>query len=221
MTAPAGNTREDHPRQLRLYSSCELPTEFGLFRIAVYHAEEEREHLLVHKGELTQDEPLFVRIHSECYTGEVLGSLKCDCRSQLHSAMKEIDVRGRGAIVYLRQEGRGIGLGNKIRAYAEQEKGANTIEANERIGFPADMRDYSLAAMMLELNSIRRVIINTNNPEKVAALQRAGIQVTEVIPSTSQPNPHNVDYLRTKYEGLGHSGLKSVVHDDDCNSRSG
>lgn len=214
MTTPSDNTSESPSRSLQLYSSCELPTEFGVFHVDVFRADDEQEHMLVHMGELAaDDEPLFVRIHSECFTGEVLGSLKCDCNSQLQAAMREIGVRGRGAVAYLRQEGRGIGLGNKILAYAEQQKGANTIEANERIGFAADLREYSLVAVMLERKAVRRVILNTNNPKKVSALQRDGIEVTEVVPSTSRPNPHNVNYLRTKYEGLGHNGLKSVVQD--------
>ena len=193
------------------FSSCALPTEFGVFQVVVYRCAGDHEHMLIHVGELAGGSPPFVRIHSECYTGEVLGSLKCDCRDQLQNAMREIQARGRGAILYLRQEGRGIGLGNKILAYAEQDKGADTIEANEILGFPVDLREYSVAAAILKAHGVRSVRLNTNNPEKVAALQREQIHIAEVVPSVSHANPHNEGYLRTKYEGLGHKGLEPAV----------
>lgn len=196
-----------------LYSACELPTEFGNFEVKVYRTADDSEHMLILMGDLIEAAEPFVRVHSECYTGEVLGSLKCDCRSQLQTAMRDIAARGCGAIAYLRQEGRGIGLGNKIRAYAEQAKGANTIEANEILGFPVDMRDYSIAARMLLLNGISRVVLNTNNPEKVAALQRAGIEIAEIHPSVHRPNPHNLHYLQTKHDALGHRGLRDAIDD--------
>ncbi|MCA8956373.1 MAG: GTP cyclohydrolase II [Planctomycetes bacterium] len=208
------------PANLSHFASCTLPTEFGEFAVDVFRDADGTEHMLVARGKLSAPEPLFVRIHSECYTGEVLGSLKCDCRSQLQNAQREIDRLGRGAVVYLRQEGRGIGLGNKIRAYAEQEKGADTVRANEILGFPADLRDFGLAAEMLIWAKVERVRLNTNNPEKVAALVGRGIEVVEVVPSVSQPNQHNLHYLRTKLQTLGHSGLR-VALDDYRNTDAG
>jgi GTP cyclohydrolase II len=155
-------------------------------------------------GDLAAPEPVFVRVHSECLTGEVFGSLKCDCRDQLEQAMALIAERGRGALVYLRQEGRGIGLGNKIRAYALQALGADTIEANHELGFPTDLRDFSLAAAILLDLGARRIVLHTNNPDKVDALVRAGISVESRAPAFGAVNRHNRDYLETKHRALGH-----------------
>ena len=197
--------------QLSFFSACELPTDFGSFTVQIYRSADGEESLFIHRGDLHGDEPLFLRVHSECFTGEVLHSLKCDCRPQLLRALATIAERQRGAVIYLRQEGRGIGLGNKIAAYAEQAKGADTVEANETLGFAADLREFTMAARILELNGVKRVELNTNNPEKVDSLRRSGIQVERVIPSRTELNPHNQGYLRTKYEKLGHLGLRELL----------
>jgi len=147
---------------------------------------------------------LLIRIHSECLTGDALGSLRCDCGEQLQEAMKRISEKGRGAILYLRQEGRGIGLVNKIRAYNLQDQGADTVEANERLGFGADMRDYSICASMLEHLGATEVRLMTNNPRKIDALRALGINVVEREPIQANSNPHNVQYLSTKAGKLGH-----------------
>tara|TARA_B110000914_G_C15069296_1_gene267707 strand:- start:27 stop:518 length:492 start_codon:yes stop_codon:yes gene_type:complete len=155
-------------------------------------------------GDCGTDEPLLLRIHSECLTGDALGSLRCDCGEQLHEAMKRIADKGRGAILYLRQEGRGIGLVNKIRAYNLQDEGADTVEANERLGFGADMRDYSICAPMLEHLGAQKVHLMTNNPRKINALLELGFDVVERKSLQANSNPHNVQYLSTKAGKLGH-----------------
>lgn len=210
--APAAFSEDDAIKEVTLYSKCDLPTPHGTFEVQVYRLENDEEAVLIKMGRLDDPKPPFVRVHSECFTGEILHSLKCDCRLQLELAMRAIAERRHGAIVYLRQEGRGIGLGNKILAYAEQAKGANTIEANEVLGFPADMRDFRTAAAILRLNGVRRIHLNTNNPNKVASLEANGIEVEHVIPSTTEANPHNLDYLLTKYRTMGHAGLEETLH---------
>jgi GTP cyclohydrolase II len=194
-----------------LYSTCDLPTRYGTFQVKVYRHADDEETILIQLGDLTVGPPPFVRVHSECFTGEILHSLKCDCRLQLELAMEAIAAQERGAIVYLRQEGRGIGLGNKIRAYAEQAKGADTVEANERLGFPADLREFRTAAAILKLEGVHAVHLNTNNPDKVTSLEAHGITVESVVPSMTDTNPHNVDYLRTKARALGHAGLEDAL----------
>ncbi|MCX6129481.1 MAG: GTP cyclohydrolase II RibA, partial [Proteobacteria bacterium] len=153
----------------------------------------------------------FVRIHSECFTGEVLGSLKCDCSDQLNLALAEIQRRGAGAVIYLRQEGRGIGLGNKIRAYELQNQGADTIEANHQLGFDTDLRSFEAAALILKQRGIQEVILNTNNPDKLNALITHGIKILERVPSLANVNKFNEDYLKTKMDKMGHQ-LKSLFH---------
>jgi HAD superfamily hydrolase (TIGR01458 family) len=208
-TGEAPLSEEEEPV---LYSRCDLPTAFGTLDLCVYRLPDDEEAILIRLGDLDTPEPPFVRVHSECFTGEILHSLKCDCKLQLEGALQAIAERGHGAVVYLRQEGRGIGLGNKVRAYAEQAKGADTIEANERLGFPADLRDFRAAAAILRANGARRVHLNTNNPNKVTSLEANGIVVERVIPSTTDPNPHNLEYLLTKYRSLGHAGLQDALH---------
>ncbi|RZA12158.1 MAG: GTP cyclohydrolase II RibA, partial [Proteobacteria bacterium] len=146
----------------------------------------------------------FVRVHSECFTGEALGSLKCDCRDQLSLALVEIERLGMGAVVYLRQEGRGIGLGNKIKAYHLQALGANTVEANHQLGFATDLRSFDSAALILKHRGIKEIRINTNNPEKIRDLESHGITIAERVPSLTVMNIHNEDYLKTKMQLLGH-----------------
>ncbi len=164
----------------------------------------DKEHLVITMGQIDRDEPLLARIHSECLTGDALFSLRCDCGAQLQAAMHKIALEKRGAIFYLRQEGRGIGLLNKIRAYQLQDKGADTVEANERLGFGADMRDYSILGPMFEYLGVDTVKLLTNNPKKVEALKAIGIHVQQRIPHETGRNPHNVEYLQTKKGKLGH-----------------
>ena len=212
---------EDHEPRPTFYSRCELPTGLGTFDVRVYRQADGEEAILIRMGDLDTPEAPFVRVHSECFTGEILHSLKCDCKMQLDIALRTIAERGHGAVVYLRQEGRGIGLGNKIRAYAEQAKGADTVEANERLGFPADMRDFRTAAAILRQNGVHRVQLNTNNPNKVTSLEANGIAVEKVIPSATDPNPHNLEYLLTKYHLLGHDGLEHALHGAGMNPDAG
>jgi GTP cyclohydrolase II len=163
-----------------------------------------KEHVVAVKGDLQGHEAVPVRVHSECLTSEILGSLKCDCREQLEMALDLIGRSERGAVIYLRQEGRGIGLGNKIRAYALQARGADTYDANRALGFGDDLRRYDVAARMLEHLGVKSVDLITNNPLKIEGLQAAGVVVHRRIPSSAQANPHNIGYLRTKRERTGH-----------------
>jgi len=179
-------------------------TDKGAFRFLCYRSTDGEQAYAAVMGDMSAPQPALVRVHSECLTGEVFGSLKCDCRDQLEQAMAMIAERGRGAVVYLRQEGRGIGLGNKIRAYALQAAGADTIEANHELGFPTDLREFHLAADILLHLGASRVILHTNNPEKVEALERAGIAVESRASAFGAVNKHNRDYLETKHRQLGH-----------------
>jgi GTP cyclohydrolase II len=190
-----------------------MPARAGRLTVVVYRepgapdgASEAKEHLAIVAGELAglQGEQVLARVHSECWTGETLGSLKCDCRDQLDRALAAIVEKGRGVIVYLRQEGRGIGLGNKIRAYALQEQGADTVEANEKLGFAADLRSYEIAAAILSDLGVRSVALMTNNPDKVAGLEGAGVRVVERVPHWGETQEHNQDYLEVKRNKLGH-----------------
>lgn len=180
-----------------------LPTQFGEFRISVYNAADGKEHVVLSMGDLKGEPPL-IRIHSECLTGDALFSLRCDCGAQLEAALEKISEEGRGAVLYLRQEGRGIGLGNKIRAYALQDRGADTVEANHQLGFPADAREYSLAIELLKCLDLCHIKLMTNNPRKFDALKAAGIEVVERIALESGRNPHNAKYLDAKRAKLGH-----------------
>jgi GTP cyclohydrolase II len=163
-----------------------------------------KEHVVLSMGQIEGDEPIMARIHSECLTGDALFSLRCDCGAQLQAAMHKIALQGRGVIFYLRQEGRGIGLLNKIKAYHLQDCGADTVEANERLGFGADMRDYSILKPMLEHLKIKQLKLMTNNPRKVKALQELGVNVVERVAHERGRNPHNAKYLETKKGKLGH-----------------
>jgi GTP cyclohydrolase II len=187
-----------------LQSETELATEKGVFRFRCYRSADGEQAFAAVMGDLTGPEPALVRVHSECLTGEVFNSLKCDCRDQLEQALAMIAERGRGALVYLRQEGRGIGLGNKIRAYALQARGADTIEANHELGFPTDLREFHLAAAILLDLGATNVILHTNNPEKVQALEENGIAVVSRQSAYGAVNKHNRDYLETKHRELGH-----------------
>ena len=205
--APEHNHRKgpiiDTPAIERV-ASARLPTRYGDFRLLVYQSPGQPEHLALTVGALDDGAPMLVRLHSECLTGDVFGSCRCDCGEQLADSLAYLQARGRGVLLYLRQEGRGIGLVNKIRAYAMQERGLDTVEANLALGLPEDMRDYGLAAAMLRDLGVRRVRLLTNNPAKIAGLERHGIAVVERIPLQVAANPANAGYLRTKREKMGH-----------------
>jgi GTP cyclohydrolase II/3,4-dihydroxy 2-butanone 4-phosphate synthase/GTP cyclohydrolase II len=189
------------------YAEASLPTRFGLFRVVVFRElEGGKEHLAVVAGDVEGAEDLLVRVHSECLTGEVLHSLRCDCRDQLDLALERIQDAGRGVVLYLRQEGRGIGLGNKIRAYAKQDEGLDTVDANLALGFEDDLRGYQVAADMLRDLGVRSVALMTNNPRKVEGLKNDGIRVTRREPHEIAAHEHNRDYLKTKQSRLGHLG---------------
>ena len=190
---------------VELYSEAPLPTRHGLLRVMVFRERgTDKEHVVAVKGDLRGHEGVPVRVHSECLTSEILGSLKCDCREQLEHALDLIGTSERGAVIYLRQEGRGIGLGNKIRAYALQARGADTYEANRALGFGDDLRRYDIAAQMLKQLGSRSIDLITNNPAKIAALEAEGVAVRRRIPSLAKTNPHNIGYLKTKRERTGH-----------------
>lgn len=190
---------------VRYVESSHLPTAWGLFDIHGFEdIEHNKEHVALTLGDVGNGEPVLTRIHSECLTGDALFSLRCDCGNQLQAALEAIAAEGRGALFYLRQEGRGIGLVNKIKAYHLQDQGADTVEANEALGFGADMRDYSALGPMFEYLGIRSVRLMTNNPRKIAALQEQGIEVVERIDLHTGSNPHNEKYLLTKAGKLGH-----------------
>ncbi len=186
-------------------AASRLPTRHGLFTI---HAFEEpgtgEEHVALSMGDVADGEPVLVRVHSECLTGDGFGSLRCDCGPQLEAAMAKVAAEGRGVILYLRQEGRGIGLVNKVRAYALQDQGADTVEANEQLGFAPDLREYGMCEDMLRHLGVRSVRLMTNNPLKVAALEQHGITVAERVPLMTGRNPHNDQYLDTKQAKMGH-----------------
>lgn len=196
---------EKPPISVEKVAVAKLPTKRGDFMIAGYRSlTSDEEFVVIFKGEMSADVPTLVRIHSQCLTGDVFGSIKCDCGPQLHTAMQMIEAEGRGAIVYQQQEGRGIGILNKIRAYALQDQGADTVEANEKLGFAVDARTYQQCAEILFDLGLCKVRVISNNPDKLKALEEAGLRIVERIPieiKTEQPAAH---YLRTKKEKLGH-----------------
>ncbi len=183
----------------------DLPTDYGQFRLHLYHnVMDGKEHMALVKGDITTPEPVLVRVHSECFTGDTLGSLRCDCQSQLHAAMMQVEREGRGVVLYMRQEGRGIGLTNKLLAYSLQDQGKDTVEANEALGFKADLRDYGLGAQILVDLGLHQMRLMTNNPKKVVGLGAFGLEIVERVPIEVGENEVNARYLRTKREKLGH-----------------
>jgi 3,4-dihydroxy 2-butanone 4-phosphate synthase/GTP cyclohydrolase II len=183
----------------------EMPTDYGDFRMVLYRAAvDNQHHLALVKGPINPSKPALVRVHSECLTGDVFGSRRCDCGSQLHRALRQIAENGHGVLVYMRQEGRGIGLPAKIHAYKLQEEGLDTVQANARLGFPADLRDYGTGAQILADLGIKKIRLLTNNPRKVVGLEGYGMEIVERVPLRPTPNSHNASYLKTKKKKLGH-----------------
>src|SRR5918997_496232 len=193
---------------IRRVARAGIPTSHGDFEMFVYEAADRKEHVALftgfEPGTLDENETLLVRLHSECLTGDVFGSRRCDCGEQLEESMRLLHEQGRGVLLYLRQEGRGIGLANKISAYALQEQGLDTVEANLALGLPEDLRDYRVAAEMLLDLGVRRARLLTNNPAKIEGLERYGVRVVERVPLGISPNPSNLAYLQTKRNKMGH-----------------
>jgi GTP cyclohydrolase II len=190
---------------VELYARAKLPTRFGAFLILVFRNNRDTfEHVALVRGAVAGGQVVTTRVHSACLTGDVLGSLRCDCRDQLELALETLASAEAGVLLYMHQEGRGIGLGNKIRAYALQEGGLDTVEANLHLGFDDDLRDYQVAAMMLRLLGVRSVQLATNNPRKIFALKAYGVDVCGRLPLVARQNPHNADYLVTKARKAGH-----------------
>jgi 3,4-dihydroxy 2-butanone 4-phosphate synthase/GTP cyclohydrolase II len=181
-----------------------LPTSHGEFRVRVVRDSSSTEHVIIYKGEIEKTDILDVRVHSECLTSEVFESLRCDCDQQLDWALDHIENLGKGMVIYLRQEGRGIGLFNKIRAYALQDTGLDTVEANIKLGFPSDMRTYGIAGEILNALGITAINLITNNPRKLDALRNHGIEIKRRIPILIEPNTHNMRYLKAKGDKLNH-----------------
>jgi len=197
--------RRLHEKLIQRVAEASLPTRYGDFlAIAYKSAIDPDEHVALTRGELDGERPVLVRVHSECLTGDVFHSLRCDCGEQIDLAMKAIADEGRGVFLYMRQEGRGIGLHNKIRAYALQDQGLDTVEANEALGFESDIRDYGIGAQILADLGVRNIRLLTNNPRKVIGLEGYGLQVVETVPILATPNPRNLRYLETKRKKMGH-----------------
>ena len=185
--------------------TVQMPTDYGEFSLHLFRSRiDDQHHLALVKGEVSGKKPALVRVHSECLTGDVFGSRRCDCGPQLHAAMERINKEGSGVILYMRQEGRGIGLPAKLHAYRLQEQGLDTVEANLKLGFPMDLRDYGVGAQMLSELGVNKIRLLTNNPRKVVGLQGHGLEIVEQLPIRVSPNPHNAHYLKTKKDRMGH-----------------
>ncbi|MBT5855922.1 bifunctional 3,4-dihydroxy-2-butanone-4-phosphate synthase/GTP cyclohydrolase II [bacterium] len=197
--------RVTQERFITKVETVHMPTDHGDFQLTCYKDEiNEKFHFALVKGDLSPDTPTLVRVHSECLTGDVFGSQRCDCGPQLHSAMQMIEDEGVGVVMYMSQEGRGIGIDNKLKAYKLQEKGADTVEANEKLGFAPDLRDYGVGAQMLLDLGIQKMRLITNNPTKIVGLEGYGLEVVERVPLVVKPGPHNEAYLKVKSEKMGH-----------------
>jgi len=197
--------RRRKEKLVRRVASTRLPSRYGEFMLHVYESDiEDNHHIAIVKGEVATGEPTLVRVHSQCLTGDILGSLRCDCGDQLAHALTRIEQEGRGVLLYMRQEGRGIGLANKVKAYALQDQGKDTVEANEALGFKADLRHYGIGAQILYDLGIRKLRLLTNNPKKIVGLEGYGLEVVERVPIEIPANPANLRYLETKRDKLGH-----------------
>jgi len=197
--------RRRHEKLVRQVAEAKLPTGYGEFTAIAYKSEiDPDEHLALVMGDTTTEEPVLVRVHSECLTGDVFGSLRCDCGEQVALALHNIAEEGRGVFLYMRQEGRGIGFHNKLRAYALQDNGLDTVEANISLGFEPDLRDYGIGAQILADLGLHKIRLLTNNPKKVIGLEGYGLKVVETVPVVTSPNPYNLHYLETKQKKLGH-----------------
>jgi len=197
--------RRKREKMVQHEETIKLPTDWGDFDLHMYRTTLDDEvHLALVRGEIDPDNPVLVRVHSECLTGDVFMSRRCDCGGQLHAAMERIAEEGHGILLYMRQEGRGIGLPAKIHAYKLQEQGYDTVEANEKLGFPGDLRDYGVGAQILYDLGVREIRLMTNNPKKVVGLDAHRLKIVEQVKITTAPNPHNQRYLDTKRQKLGH-----------------
>ncbi|GEO09157.1 bifunctional 3,4-dihydroxy-2-butanone-4-phosphate synthase/GTP cyclohydrolase II [Segetibacter aerophilus] len=193
----------------------DMPTKWGHFKLVAFREKStEREHLALIKGEWEKSEPVLTRVHSSCFTGDILGSFRCDCGEQLHKAMQMVEKEGKGIILYMNQEGRGIGLVNKLKAYKLQEGGMDTVEANIHLGFASDERDYGVGAQILRYLGATRLKLMSNNPKKRAGLKGYGIEIIDIIPIEVKSNPHNVKYLQTKKDKLGHEILNDLLENN-------
>ena len=188
----------------------DMPTRYGDFKLIAFKQKYTGEtHLALIKGEWNKDEPVLVRVHSSCFTGDILHSLRCDCGDQLHKAMEMVEAEGKGVVLYMNQEGRGIGLFNKLKAYKLQEEGKDTVEANLALGFKNDQRDYGIGAQILRYLNVSKIRLMSNNPKKRAGLLGYGLEIVENVPIEIQPNPHNEFYIRTKRDKMGHEILNA------------
>ena len=186
----------------------DIPTEYGVFHVHAYRStaqdDDAHTHMALGMGDISNGEPVLVRVHSECFTGDVLGSLRCDCGPQLHAAMSMIAREGRGVLLYMRQEGRGIGLLTKLKAYKLQDEGLDTVDANVALGFPPDLREYGTGAQILMDLGLKRIRLMTNNPRKIVGLEDYGVEIVDRVPLLIEPNKYNERYMSTKEERMGH-----------------